>query len=95
MAADPDDAGECIRLQTAELPDCVDPDTPGQWYACDEPPTDQANLQCFQPEDPLPGCDEGSGEGGSQAASSASGKGWICIDTATAKMAAGDSEDGY
>ena len=89
LAASAGDDGEaCIRLDSGNLPDCVDEDTPGQWYACNEPPVDQANLQCFQPED-APACD-----GDSNTPGLPDGKSWICIDTSNVASNA-EGDDSY
>ena len=50
FAVDVEALAGCIRLEKAELPDCIDSETPGSWYACDDPPRDEATLQCFAPE---------------------------------------------
>jgi len=70
QALDPDDSAACVRLKPSEVPDCVDPKA-GDWYACSEPPVEDAALQCFQLED----------TGGSSKLNDK--QSWICIDRAS------------
>ena len=75
----------CIRLEDSELPDFVDAEGGGTWYACDEPPADDPTLQCFQPED----------IGGEPKAAN-DDKSWICVDTKTwAADREENKDDGY
>ena len=89
-ADDPlNDGAACLKLDDDELPDCVDPQR-GDWYACDEPPADDAAMQCFQLEE-LPECED---EGAEHAPKLNDKKSWICIDGASYNREKG-SEDSY
>ena len=63
----------CVRLDAEDLPDHLD-FSAGDWFACNEPPADDACMQCFQLED-LP---NGAGENGTPKLNEQ--KPWLCID---------------
>ena len=73
VACDVPDDGECVIIDPKDLPDCVDPATPGTFFACEEPPVGDSSITCFQPGE-MPECDDGTGtaEGGTN-------KKWICM----------------
>lgn len=82
MMATPDDAGECIRLEKEELPDAARDAVPdGQWYACDKPPEEEANMQCYQPSEGKDG----------QPGTTVDGKPWVCIDSTALQKPSDDS----
>jgi len=88
LTIEPEAAAGCIRLEKDELPDCIDAETPGSWWACEDPPKDVPTLQCFQPE-ALSGCEDEDEE-----PCLVDGKPWICVDSATWRPDA-DSEDSF
>jgi len=87
---DAEDGAACVKLDSVEVPEFANAED-GDFYACSEPPADDANLTCYQVDD-AGGWEDGEGQA---AHPGLDGKSWICIDRTSLSKNDEEGEDGY